>query len=311
MAVSSNLFTSYLKAIANNVPDANEDPDHAYLMFSATFPKESRKIARSFMNPDFVRIRIGRAGSTHKNVTQDIVFVERNQKKQALYDLLMSRPACRTLVFCNSKPAVEELDDYLYNREIPTIFMHGDRSQLERQDAMQRFKGKRPLVLIATNVFGRGIDVPQVNHVVCYDLPGVEYGGISEYIHRIGRTGRIGHKGHATSFYNERNEDLAPFLVNILLETEQPVPDFLEGFKPEGGKADFEDDVTDDDDEEAEPGYVIASGAGSSSEAPADAWGTHRSTPAATDALGNGAATAATATTEADPWGASAGDAAW
>ncbi|KAH0320330.1 DEAD/DEAH box RNA helicase, partial [Aureobasidium melanogenum] len=275
--------------------DANEDPDHAYLMFSATFPKESRKIARSFMNPDFVRVRIGRAGSTHKNVTQDIVFVERNQKKQALYDLLMSRPACRTLVFCNSKPAVEELDDYLYNREIPTIFMHGDRSQLERQDAMRRFKGKRPLVLIATNVFGRGIDVPQVNHVICYDLPGVEYGGISEYIHRIGRTGRIGHKGHATSFYNERNEDLAPFLVNILLETDQPVPDFLEGFKPEGGKADFEDDVTDDEDE-AEPGYVIASGASGSSEAPADAWGD---------------GTAASTTAEADPWGASAVDAAW
>jgi ATP-dependent RNA helicase DDX3X len=149
-------------------------------MFSATFPKEARKVARMYMAEDAIRVRIGRAGSTHKNVTQDIIFVERNQKKQALYDLLMSRPACRTLVFCNSKPAVEELDDYLYNRKIPTIFMHGDRSQLERQDAMRRFKGKQPLVLIATNVFGRGIDVPQVNHVVCYDLPGVEYGGISE-----------------------------------------------------------------------------------------------------------------------------------
>jgi ATP-dependent RNA helicase DDX3X len=238
------------EASTNHVLDVNEDPDHAYLMFSATFPKEARKVARMYMAEDSIRVRIGRAGSTHKNVTQDIIFVERNKKKQALYDLLMDKPACRTLVFCNSKPAVEELDDYLYNRQIPTIFMHGDRSQLERQDAMRRFKGKQLLVLIATNVFGRGIDVPQVNHVICYDLPGVEHGGISEYIHRIGRTGRIGHKGHATSFYNEKNEDLAPFLVNILLETGQAVPDFLESFKPESGNPEFEDDLTDDDEDE-------------------------------------------------------------
>ncbi|KAG9738748.1 hypothetical protein KCU90_g13271, partial [Aureobasidium melanogenum] len=118
-----------------------------------------------------------------------------------------------------------------------------------------------------------------------------------EYIHRIGRTGRIGHTGHATSFYNERNEDLAPALVNILLETEQPVPDFLEQFKPENGQPDFTEDATDDE-EEAEPGYVIAPGAGSSSEAPADAWGTTGATPAAADAWG--AEAAATTTAEAD-----------
>ena len=274
--------------------DANEDPDHAYLMFSATFPREARKIARNYMAEDFIRVRIGRAGSTHRNVTQDIIFVERNQKKQALYDLLMSREACRTLVFCNSKPAVEELDDYLYNRSIPTVFLHGDRSQLERQDAMRRFKGKQALVMIATNVFGRGIDVPHVNHVVCYDLPGVEYGGISEYIHRIGRTGRIGHKGHATSFYNEKNEDLAPFLVNILLETGQTVPDFLESFKPEGDVPEFEGDLTEDEDEASdEPGYVAAPGADPFDEAAAgDAWGT--------------TAPAAATNTEADSTGGSA-----
>ncbi|THV76913.1 DEAD/DEAH box RNA helicase [Aureobasidium pullulans] len=273
--------------------DMNEDPDHAYLMFSATFPKESRAIARTYMDADFMRVRIGRAGSTHKNVTQDVVFIERHSKKQALYDLLMARPPCRTLVFCNSKPGVEEVDDYLYNRQLPTVFMHGGRSQLEREDAMRRFKGDKPHILIATNVFGRGIDVPQVNHVINYDLPGMEYGGISEYIHRIGRTGRIGHKGHATSFYNERNEDIAPALVNILLETEQEVPDFLQDFKPENGQAEFEDDVTDNEDEASEPGYVTAAG---EAEAPAEAatgggWGTDASTPAVAADAGWGAAT--------------------
>lgn len=302
LAVVSHPATTQLKRMLT-IPDTNEDPDHAYLLFSATFPKESRKVAKTYMNPDAIRVRIGRAGSTHKNVSQDIIFVERNMKKQALRDLLMSRDACRTLIFCNSKGGVEELDDYLYNEGFPTLFMHGDRSQLEREDAMRNFKTKKNGILIATNVFGRGIDVPQVNHVICYDLPGVEYGGISEYIHRIGRTGRIGHKGHATSFYNERNEELAPALVNILLETEQPVPDFLEQFKPESGQPDFTEDVTDDE-EEAEPGYVTAGGAGAGagagafSEAPADAWGT-------------GAAASTTVAAEADAWGASTGDAAW
>ncbi|KAI5259375.1 DEAD/DEAH box RNA helicase [Aureobasidium subglaciale] len=282
--------------------DMNEDPDHAYLMFSATFPKESRAAARMYMAEDFIRVRIGRAGSTHKNVAQDIIFVERNSKKQALYDILMARPPCRTLVFCNSRPAVEELDDYLWNRSIPTVFMHGGRSQLEREDAMRRFKGEKFHVLIATNVFGRGIDIPQVNHVVNYDLPGTEYGGISEYIHRIGRTGRIGHKGQATSFYNERNEDIAPALVNILLETEQEVPDFLLEFKPEDGKAEFVDDVTDDEDEISEPTYVTAAGNGDASGEPA-------SPAAAEGGWGTGDAAEAEAPT-IDAW-ASAPSAAW
>jgi ATP-dependent RNA helicase DDX3X len=255
-------------------------------MFSATFPKVSRALAKEYMANDFIRVRIGRAGSTHKNVIQDIVYVERNQKKEALYDLLFSREACRTLVFCNSKGAVEELDDYLWNKQIPTVFMHGGRSQLERQDAMSRFKSKQPHVLIATNVFGRGIDIPEVKHVVNFELPSLEYGGISEYIHRIGRTGRIGHVGHATSFYNERNEELAPFLVNILIETEQTVPDFLEDFKPEDGKIEFDDD-TDNESESKEAGYVTGSGdAGATS-----GWGNETVAPAETSAGGWGTET--------------------
>lgn len=216
-------------------------------MFSATFPKESRALARAYMDEDYVRVRIGRAGSTHRNVTQDIIYVERDLKRKALYDLLFDREPCRTLIFCNSRGAVEAVDDYLFNEGLPTAFMHGDRSQLEREDAMRSFKAGTTPILISTNIFGRGIDVPEVQHVINYDLPSIDHGGITEYIHRIGRTGRIGHKGHATSFYNERNEDLAPALVNILLETDQEVPDFLDQFKPEGGKAEFQDDTDDEE----------------------------------------------------------------
>lgn len=71
-----------------------------------------------------------------------------------------------------------------------------------------------------------------VRHVVNYDLPSTQYDGITEYVHRIGRTARIGQKGLATSFFNDRNEDLAPDLVKLLIESKQAVPDFLEAYKP-------------------------------------------------------------------------------
>lgn len=90
-------------------------------------------------------------------------------------------------------------------------------------------------------------------HVVNYDLPSSDHGGIQEYVHRIGRTARIGNVGLATSFYNERNEDIAAALVRILLETSQTVPDFLDAYKPEDEtKIDWDDDTDNEGEEEAE-----------------------------------------------------------
>lgn len=106
------------------------------MMFSATFPRSARSIARQYMTQDYVRIRVGRAGSTHKNVKQDIIFVEGDSKREAVYDLLFSREPCLTLIFCNTVPGVEILDDFLFNRGMPTVFMHSRRSQYEREDAM-------------------------------------------------------------------------------------------------------------------------------------------------------------------------------
>ena len=104
-----------------------------------------------------------------------------------------------------------------------------------------------------------------------YDLPNSEYGGIQEYVHRIGRTARIGNTGLATSFFNERNEDIAEPLVRILLETKQPVPDFLDQWKPED-----ETDLNFDDesDEEVEDDGDAAGASG-------DAWGSDPSVPVA------------------------------
>lgn len=119
-------------------------------------------------------------------------------------------------------------------------------------------------------------------HVINYDLPSSDHGGIQEYVHRIGRTARIGNTGLATSFFNEKNEDIAEDLVRILLETKQEVPDFLDQWKPEDENVlDFNDDSDEEGEETANNNAAGPSGdawggghssAAASEVAPADAW---------------------------------------
>ena len=106
------------------------------MMFSATFTKEARKTARQYMDQNYVRIRVGRSGSTHKNIRQNVVWVDQDRKREAVYDLLLASEPVRTLIFCNWKAEVDLLDDFLYNRELPTTSIHADRNQREREDAM-------------------------------------------------------------------------------------------------------------------------------------------------------------------------------
>ena len=110
--------------------------------------------------------------------------------------------------------------------------------------------------MIATGVTARGLDIRNVMHIVNYDLPSTDHGGIQEYVHRIGRTARIGNEGCATSFYNDRNSDLAPHLVKILMESNQNIPEFLEEFKPAEGEAlDFEDESDDSGSADGDGGW--------------------------------------------------------
>lgn len=149
------------------------------------------------------------------------------------------------------------------------------------------FKSGKAPVLVATSVSGRGLDIINVMHVVNYDLPVKEHGGIQDYIHRIGRTARIGNDGLATSFYNERNEDIAEDLVKILVESKQEVPEFLDQYKPENAEAiDFDDDSEAEDEAggaDADPwGTTSASDAwGASDTHGANAWGAPADKPAA------------------------------
>ncbi|KAJ4293133.1 hypothetical protein N0V90_008415 [Kalmusia sp. IMI 367209] len=229
--------------------DTNVDADHTYLMFSATFPKAARKLVREYMEEDFVRIKVGRIGSTHENIKQSVVWVEDSQKNQALFDLIFSGTPERILVFVNAKAKCDMVDDFLYNKGLPVTSIHSDRTQREREDALRAFRTGKCPILIATGVTARGLDVANVKHVINYDLPSTMHDGITEYVHRIGRTARIGNEGKATSFYNDRNEDIAPDLVKILLEAKQEVPEFLDIHKPEDPDNIQWNDGTDDESE--------------------------------------------------------------
>lgn len=194
------------------------------MMFSATFPKEIQMLARDFLD-NYIFLAVGRVGSTSENITQKVVWVDEFHKRDFLLDLLnASQPKSLTLVFVETKKGADALDDYLYTKGYPVTSIHGDRSQSERESALKSFRCGRTPILVATAVAARGLDIPNVLHVINFDMPS----DIEEYVHRIGRTGRVGHTGLATSFFNDKNRNVARDLLEILGEAKQEVPNWLE-----------------------------------------------------------------------------------
>ncbi|KAI9003609.1 P-loop containing nucleoside triphosphate hydrolase protein [Gaertneriomyces semiglobifer] len=206
--------------------DMPRDEARQTALFSATFPKTVRRLARDFLL-DCLLITVGRVGTIPVDITQRVMEVDDFSKRTTLLDLLYDEEPGLTLVFVNTQRAADTLDDFLFRAGFPVTSIHGKRSQAEREDAISAFRSAKVPILIATDVAARGLDIPNVSHVINYDMPK----DIDEYIHRVGRTARVGNTGKATSFYNERNVDLAPELVRCLMQTNQEVPDFLEQFK--------------------------------------------------------------------------------
>ncbi|KAF5670610.1 ATP-dependent RNA helicase [Fusarium heterosporum] len=251
-----------------------------FSLFSATFPKAARDLAKNYLAASHVRFRVGRAGSTTANIKQIVLQAEAHEKRELLVGLLEEMHGIRTIIFVNSKQAADNLDDFLFNMHLPVTSMHSDRTQQEREAAMRAFRSGNAPILIATGVTARGIDVQNVLHVINYDLPSIDYGGIEEYTHRIGRTGRIGHRGVATSFFSERDEPMASVLTRTLLETDQEIPDFLQSYVPDGEareKLKFEADSDFDPNDYAGAGDADGAwgggDAGNDVGASGDAWG--------------------------------------
>ncbi|XP_069802196.1 ATP-dependent RNA helicase DDX3X isoform X1 [Dendropsophus ebraccatus] len=194
------------------------------MMFSATFPKEIQILARDFLE-EYIFLAVGRVGSTSENITQKVVWVEEMDKRSFLLDLLNATGKdSLTLVFVETKKGADALEDFLYHEGYACTSIHGDRSQRDREEALHQFRSGKSPILVATAVAARGLDISNVKHVINFDLPS----DIEEYVHRIGRTGRVGNLGLATSFFNEKNINITKDLLDLLVEAKQEVPSWLE-----------------------------------------------------------------------------------
>ncbi|XP_004564155.1 putative ATP-dependent RNA helicase DDX4 isoform X2 [Maylandia zebra] len=195
------------------------------LMFSATFPEDIQRLAADFLKTDYLFLAVGIVGGACSDVEQTFVQVTKFAKRDQLLDLLKSTGSARTMVFVETKRQADFIAVILCQEKFPTTSIHGDREQWQREQALGDFRSGKCPVLVATSVGARGLDIPDVQLVVNFDLPN----NIDEYVHRIGRTGRCGNTGRAVSFYDpEANSELAQSLVTILSKAQQEVPSWLE-----------------------------------------------------------------------------------
>ncbi|CAL9156374.1 DEAD-box ATP-dependent RNA helicase 37-like [Musa acuminata AAA Group] len=202
------------------------------MLFSATFPKEIQRLASDFLN-NYIFLAVGRVGSSTDLIVQRVEFVPESDKRSYLMDLLHGQrdtgvhgKQALTLVFVETKRGADSLEHWLCMNGFPATTIHGDRTQQEREHALRSFKSGATPILVATDVAARGLDIPNVAHVINFDLPN----DIDDYVHRIGRTGRAGKTGRATAFFNESNSSLARALTELMQESNQEVPDWLARF---------------------------------------------------------------------------------
>jgi len=215
-----------------NIVEQNDMPteDRQTLMFSATFPSDIQILARDFLK-DYIFLTIGRVGSTSENITQTVEYVEEDEKVSLLMDILAADEAQAkentlhlTLVFVETKRQADILANILMDNNFQTTSIHGDRTQYERERALDLFRRGVTPIMVATAVAARGLDIPNVTHVINFDLPK----DIDDYVHRIGRTGRAGNVGRATAFFNiEHDKGIVKDLIDLLEEAKQDIPKFL------------------------------------------------------------------------------------
>jgi len=196
--------------------------DRQTLLFSATFPVDIQRLASDFLH-DWIFLRVGRVGSTTDFISQKLMYVEEHDKTNTVIELL-NQVKGLTLIFVQTKRGADQLEHYLDREGFPVASIHGDRTQREREAALKAFRSGRTPILVATDVAARGLDIPNVLHVINFDLPG----HIDDYVHRIGRTGRAGNTGLTTAFVSERDSSILPELLDILRESDQEVPDWFD-----------------------------------------------------------------------------------
>jgi len=175
-------------------------------------------------------VNVGRAGAANLDVIQEVEYVKDEAKLVYLLECLKKTPP-PVLVFCSHQGDVDDVLEYLLLKGVETAGIHGNKDQTDRTKAVRDFKALRIDVLVATDVASKGLDFPDIRHVINFDMPGE----IEDYIHRIGRTGRCGKTGVATTFINIGVPETTLLdLKGLLLEAEQAIPPILEKIGAQG-----------------------------------------------------------------------------
>nr|DAD35811.1 TPA_asm: hypothetical protein HUJ06_006451 [Nelumbo nucifera] len=192
------------------------------LMYSATIPPEVEKMANSIAK-DLVFVSAGKPNRPNESVKQVVIWVESKQKKQKLFDILMSKQHFMppVVVFVASRLGADLLSEAItVTTGIRALSIHGEKPMKERRETLKLFLTGEVSVIVATGVLGRGVDLLRVKQVIVFDMPN----SMKEYVHQIGRSSRLGEEGTAIVFVNEENKNLFRELVEVLRSSGAAVP---------------------------------------------------------------------------------------
>jgi len=193
-------------------------PQRQMLLFSATMPDAIRKLAAQHMHePETIHVAPKQV--TVDEVDQKFIAVDRDKKTALLAHFIETYQPPQMVVFCNTKHQTDRVANVLKKKKLSAAAIHGDLPQAKREKVLQSFRDGSLNCLLATNVAARGLDIPSVSHVVNYDVPG----NPEEYVHRVGRTARMGKKGVARTFVTPEDGQFVLEIekhIGLLLEEE-------------------------------------------------------------------------------------------
>ncbi len=199
-------FINDIRALIHKLPQKRQT-----LFFSATIDAKIKKLAYSLVNNP-IRIQISPKDRVSKNINHSVAYIDMDDKRFFLERLIKENPDSKILVFVRTKVRAERVFKALERVDIISKTIHGSKDQKDRSQIMNDFKDGKFKILIATDVSARGIDIPNVEYVVNYDLPEQE----ENYVHRVGRTGRANNKGNAVSFCSEEENSVLEKIEEFL-----------------------------------------------------------------------------------------------
>lgn len=188
-------FSKEIEKIGNFLPKERQT-----LCFSATMDKKAKDLINKYLKEDRVEISAVK-NETNDHIEQDVVkFKDRDHKIELLEGMLEQPDFEKVLIFSETKHAAQKLSDHLSKNNLPSVSIHGNKSQSQRQRALKQFKTKIN-IMVATDVAARGLDIDDISHVINLEQPQT----YEDYVHRIGRTGRGGKSGKALTFIDEKH----------------------------------------------------------------------------------------------------------